>query len=198
LHLRNQSNKPLSNHEIVTIAVYLLGGDSHHIDTEDVAIKANEIAPRRFTWKKYPAQINIENVRTFLSDAKKQKNGGLLVGSGINGWLLTEKGIAFVKQEHPKMIPSLHSGFQLSHKDKNFRKNERVRLLASEAFQKFRNDGIDAVSVEEIRSFFRLDDYVSAESVNLKIERTVNLFGDDPELGDVVRALINRLRRKSE
>jgi hypothetical protein len=64
----------LSNHEIVTLAVYLLGGGTHHIDTEDIAIRANALAPGRFTWRKYPGQINIENVRTFLSDAKKPKN----------------------------------------------------------------------------------------------------------------------------
>ena len=65
--------KSFSNHEIVTLAVYLLGGESKAIDTEDVAVKANEIAPGRFNWRKYPHQINIENVRTFLSDAKKPK-----------------------------------------------------------------------------------------------------------------------------
>ena len=41
--------KALSNHEIVTLAAYLLGGDSKRIDTEDVAVKTNEIAPGRFT-----------------------------------------------------------------------------------------------------------------------------------------------------
>jgi hypothetical protein len=70
----------LSNHEIVTLAVYLLGGDSKRIDTEDVAVKANELAPERFAWRKYPNQINIENVRTFLSDAKKLKNEAYLIG----------------------------------------------------------------------------------------------------------------------
>jgi len=44
--------KALSNHEIVTLAVYLPGGDSKRIDTEDVAVKSNELAPGRFTWRK--------------------------------------------------------------------------------------------------------------------------------------------------
>lgn len=65
------SCKDLSNHEIVTLAVFLLGGDSQRIDTEDTAIKANELAPRRFTWRKYPDQINIETVRKRLWDARK-------------------------------------------------------------------------------------------------------------------------------
>ena|SRR5690348_2011607 len=76
------TQKELNNHEIVTLAVYLIGGDTQYVDTEDVAFKANEIAPGRFTWRKYRSQINIENVRTFLSDAKKQKNGGYLRGAG--------------------------------------------------------------------------------------------------------------------
>ncbi|MFZ0829061.1 MAG: hypothetical protein WAO02_16730 [Verrucomicrobiia bacterium] len=48
--------KALSNHEIVTLAVYLLGGDSKRIDTEDIAVKANELAPGRFNWRKYRDQ----------------------------------------------------------------------------------------------------------------------------------------------
>ena len=65
-----KTKKGLSNHEIVTLAVYLLGGDTQYVDTEDAAVKANELAPGRFTWRKYRDQINIENVRTFLSDAE--------------------------------------------------------------------------------------------------------------------------------
>ena len=76
---------PFSNIEIVTIAVYLLGGDSKYVDTEDIAIKTNELAPGRFTWRKYPEQINIDNVRKRLSDAKNVKKGGFLLGSFKKG-----------------------------------------------------------------------------------------------------------------
>jgi hypothetical protein len=58
--------KDLANHEIVTLAVFPLGGVTSNVDTEDVAIKANEIAPGRFTWRKYPEQINIDTVRKRL------------------------------------------------------------------------------------------------------------------------------------
>jgi hypothetical protein len=92
--MTSPKSKALSNHEIVTIAVYLLGGDTQRIETEDVAVKSNELAPGRFTWRKYPDQINIENVRTFLSDAKKPKNGSFLLGAGKDGWILTEAGLA--------------------------------------------------------------------------------------------------------
>jgi len=66
-----------SNTEIVTIAVYLLGGASNYVDTEDIAVKVDELAPGRFTWRKYSDQINIDNVRKRLSDAKNPKKGGI-------------------------------------------------------------------------------------------------------------------------
>ena len=60
----------LSNIEIVTFAVYLLGGETGPVDTEDIAIKASELAPGKFTWKKYREQVNIDNIRKRLSDAQ--------------------------------------------------------------------------------------------------------------------------------
>src|SRR5689334_18326851 len=61
----------LSQAEIVSLAVYRLGGAQRAVDTEDVAVEAHRIAPGRFSWKKYPDQINLELIRVFLSDAKK-------------------------------------------------------------------------------------------------------------------------------
>ena len=53
--MKSAPTKPqngLSNHEIVTLALYLLGGDTQYVDTEDIAVKANEVAPGRFTWRR--------------------------------------------------------------------------------------------------------------------------------------------------
>ena len=96
-------SKSLANHEIVTLAVYLLGGESQPVDAEDIAIKANEIAPKRFSWRKYPDQINLESVRKRLWDARKPEKGSYLTGSDRQGWLLTQNGLRFAK-EHSKNI----------------------------------------------------------------------------------------------
>src|ERR1039458_774422 len=85
----------LSNSEIVVIAAFRVGAAGLHADTEDIAVKANEIGPVRFTWKKYPEQINIDTVRKRLWDARKR---GHLVGSERDGWLLTETGTQFASQ----------------------------------------------------------------------------------------------------
>jgi hypothetical protein len=55
-----RAGKTVSQVEVVTLAVYVLGGESAQLDTEDIAIKANEFAPGRFASRKYPTQINLE------------------------------------------------------------------------------------------------------------------------------------------
>ena len=77
----HNSNDRFSNIEIITLAVFLLGGESNYIDTEDIAVKVNELAPGRFTWRKYPHQINIDNVRKRLSDAKNPRKGGYVAAA---------------------------------------------------------------------------------------------------------------------
>jgi hypothetical protein len=186
--------KGLSNHEIVTLAVYLLGGDTQYVDTEDVAVKANEIAPGRFTWRKYSDQINIENVRAFLSDAKKDKNGGFLRGAGKDGWLLTESGAAFAKAQVGSLENIDLSRERLSVKDRTWLQHERTRMLGSEAYTKFSEGMADAITSQEAESFFRLDVYVTGNAREDKIVRALNAFGSDPELGPAVRALAPKVR----
>lgn len=189
-------SKSLSNHEIVTLAIYLLGGDSHPIDAEDVAIKANEIAPKRFTWRKYPNQISLESIRKRLWDAKKPEKGGYLTGSDRQGWLLTEDGLTFAK-EHLKDIDSdLLSRKPLSLKEKQWLRNERIRMLASEAYLKFQGGDLEAITSHEAEAFFRLDDYVMGEARNRKVIRLVNTFGSDPELGQAVKELAGKIRER--
>jgi hypothetical protein len=36
--MTSKAAKALSNHEIVTLTVYLLGGETRRIDTEDIAV----------------------------------------------------------------------------------------------------------------------------------------------------------------
>lgn len=140
------AKRELANHEIVTLAAYLIGGDTQYVDTEDVAVKANEIAPGRFTWRKYPDQINIENVRAFLSDAKKQKNGGYLRGAGKDGWLLTESGVAFAKERVAGLEGVDLSRERLSVKDRKWLQHERERMLGSEAFAKYSAGMADGIT----------------------------------------------------
>lgn len=188
-------SKPLSNNEIVTLAVFLLGGDSHCVDTEDVAVKVNEIAPGRFTWRKYPDQINIEYVRVRLSEAKKSDSGGYLTGTGAKGWMLTQQGVSFARSRVKELRGVDLSKNRLSARDKQWLRAERNRLCASEAFHKAQSGAIDAVTIQEAETFFRLDDYVTGSARSRKLTRILNAFGADKELGRAVRDLAELVRK---
>ena len=62
----------INNVELVVLAAYLLGATLRLVETEDIAMKAHQMAPLRFAWRKYPEQIDIERVRVRLSQAKHE------------------------------------------------------------------------------------------------------------------------------
>lgn len=182
-------SKELANHEIVTLAVYVLGGRTRAVDTEDIAVKANELAPGRFVWRKYPDQINLEIIRVYLSDAKKDAKGLYLSGSGTDGWLLTERGLTFA-EKHAKALGSVDlSRETIDPRERSWRRGERARLLSSVAFRKVLAGEINAVSEAEAEAFFRVDAYVAPDMRQRRITRIANAFRDDPTLGKAVSIL---------
>src|SRR5262245_27289333 len=187
----------LSQGQVVTLAAYLLGGDRRVLDTEDLAVKANELAPGRFSWRKYRDQINLELVRVYASDAKKEAQGALLRGSGNEGWMVTEAGVAWAKT-HLDRLEGLRQARVRNPKADRVMKAERTRLLASEAFLKQKADLGATVSHREAETFFRLDPYIIGNKREERILRILNAFGDDPELGVVVRRLADQVRKSSE
>ena len=189
-------SKSVANHEIVTLAVYLLGGDSKHVDTEDVAVKANELAPGRFTWKKYPDQIHLEHIRVYLSDAKKPSKGSFLLGSGRQGWLLTERGLAFARENVNQIQSSDLSRAPLTPQQRQWIRRERERMLTSAAFSKLIAGLNDEISDAEVESFFGLSDYIVGKVRERKLTRMLNLLGEDEDLGPTIYALVGRVRGK--
>lgn len=87
--------------EIVAVVVYLLGGHTRSVDTEDVAIKANAMAPGRFVWRKYPEHIDLQAVRFALENAKRE-HCGYLIGTGNEGWMLSKLGLEFAQNNAKK------------------------------------------------------------------------------------------------
>ncbi len=192
-----ESDRNLTNHEIVTLAVYILGGDSHRIDIEDIAVQANKLAPGRFTWRKYPDQINIELIRAFLSDAKKVKNGCYLAGSGNEGWFLTATGLAFAKKSR-RSLKVLELGRKaVSPKVRMWMKRERERMLSTDAYAKFSAGKKEDITDQEAESFFRIDAYVTGKAREHKLMRAKNSFSDDHDLGSLVKYLDERLLRRT-
>lgn len=195
----NQPSKNrFANHELVTLALYLLGGDAKPVDLEDIAMKVNEIAPGRFTWKRYPAQINIKNVDAFLWDAKKPKNGSYVINAKRDEWILTTEGVAFARHMSSEMEGVDLSRKALSLKDRTWMRRERERMLGSEAYQKFAAGEGNKISTREAQAFFRIDAYVTGEARSGKLLRTSNVFGEDPELGPLIQLLLTRITQGSQ
>lgn len=193
--VKGEQLRALANHEIVTLALYLLGGEARKVDTEDIAKKANELAPGRFTWRKYSDQINIEHIRAFLSDAKKPKNGAYMTGVGKDGWLLTDAGLAFSRTRVDE-LPGLElSRKAISPKERNWIRRERERMLASEAYQKFSLGEWEKITVQEAQAFFRVDAYVTGTARSEKLLRASNVFGEDPELGLLIKQLLPKIEQ---
>ena len=195
--MKNASAKvqnELSNHEIVTLAVYLLGGDARRVDTEDIAIKANELAAGRFTWRKYRDQINIDTVRKRLWDAANPAKGEYLSGSEKEGWLLTPAGLKFATDNIASAQSADLSKERFGLKQRQWLRSERIRMLSSAAFAKIQDGAADTVTTEEAEEFFRIDAYVTGKSREQKITRALSVFGNDEELGRAVKLLAEKVR----
>ncbi len=195
LKLPAKKTKHLANHEIVTIALLLCGGDARSVDTEDIAVKASEIAPGRFAWRKYPDQINIDTVRKRLWDARKRNMGEFLTGCEKDGWQLTENGVKFAKRAKRRLGNQPVSP-RASLKERRFARAEKLRMLGTAAYAKFSAGSLPSITTQEAEVLFRIDDYVLAEQREKKILRAINLFGSDRQLGALVRLLALAVREK--
>lgn len=183
----------ITHSELVTWAVGLLGGDQKRIDTEDVAVKVFEIAPKRFSWKKYPHQINLELVRVYLSDAKKPEHGALLAGSGRTGWSLTRKGLDWIRSAKTRLqaLDASEGARRPSSAgsiDASRRNRERTRILSLPAWARWSN-GDRSVVRKEAMEVFRLDSYSTAAVLESKITRLRAMFPEDEEIGKFIKHL---------
>lgn len=189
------TEKGLTNEQAVVLALSLLGAELRIVDTEDVAVKADEIAPGRFRWRKYPQYINNELVHTSLRDAKRLSN--LVRGAGSDGWQLTTAGMELAAELQRRAF-SIEPRRHLDPQSKAWAKRERGRLLTESAFKKIETgEAVESIPKRDIDRFFRLDEYVTGEIRSARVQRILNSFLDDAELGPIVRALAERALKGS-
>lgn len=177
--------------EAATIALYLCGGEQDLAHTEDVAIRAAEIAPGMFSWEKHPQYIDKELVRVALSDARLKKR--YVVGSHDKGWMLTPTGVSYA--HGAAGIASAPTTRRRGRADQQFAR-ERARLRSSDAFEKFASGQQGQITDDEADAFFRLNVYVRGQARLRKITRIENEFAADQELGDVVALLAERAKQR--
>lgn len=172
------------------MAVYLCSGDVKVVDTEDAAVQANEIAPGRFSWRKYPGQINIELVRISLSEAKRRH--GYLAGTGRDGWSLTPSGLAWAKTEGALLLDVDQSRRREERKGGSFDEarwqRERERVTRTPAWELWES-GERGIPMREAEAVFRIDNYAIGRTRDLKIARLRGLFEEDPEVAPFITAV---------
>jgi hypothetical protein len=182
----------LSNHNIVTIAIALLGGDTDHIDREDIAIKVNELAPGKFNWRKYPNRIDLEAVGVALRDAKKNKNGGLIIGDNTKGWMLSPNGFRWLSS-----LNTSDSEIDNTLEEKrsiaiSSQVSERERLNQTTAYDLFLAGRESEITQQDFFQFARVNEYFKAKAR----ERRFTIV-DIAVAGDVsLSALWNYLKNK--
>lgn len=140
----------LSDKDIVIYALYLLDGWQKRVHTEDIALKCYELAPTKFSWVKYPQYPDLAPARFALETAKKPQYGSLVKGESekkrtvrnIGGWMLTDKGIQWIKENKPRIEQYLGKHRPIGDRLSTDRKLKE--LLRSVAFNKFRNYGEEA------------------------------------------------------
>jgi len=149
----------LTNIQVVTLAVFYLGGETKAVDIEDIAIRAFEISPHKFAWKKYPEMIDKAVVQFALKDASIPKAGSpLLSGSIKHGYLLTSSGLEWAKSFQGQSIQSAEKTYRSnSTSDKLIL--ERTRLEASVAFNKYLAGNLEEITDGDYQDFTRVNEY---------------------------------------
>ncbi len=190
----SRSATDLPQHEIVALAAYLAGADRSHADMEDIAVKANEIAPGRFSWRKYKNQIDLELIYKHLWDLTKPDKGEYVTGTKKDGWLLTLAGTSFAERTLGKLKDLQPARERRSRQEEAWIQRERSRMLSEPAFLKIR-EGRDAeLTQSDAEKFFRLDDYVIGAARAKKIQQAENAFHDDPDIGPALPKIASKAR----
>ena len=153
----------------------------------------------RFSWKKYPDQINLELIRVYLSDAKMK--GELVLGSGRTGWRLTQKGLKWAEGmareigqvDTSRSRAKLRSGSV----DEQRWRRERSRLVSTAAWTNWSGGNRD-ISATQAKEVFRIDSYAREVMRVAKITRLQSLFAADDEVTPFLDHLIKVLNKEAE
>jgi len=168
----------LSNPEILTLAVYLLGGTTSPVDLENAAIEAFKIAPKKFSWINYEDRIDLRIVQYALQDAAKSKTH-YLKGSSKYGYMLTQTGLNWARQFNEKKQITTTSR-KMSPSDLILK--EKIRLKSTRAYQKFIASEKEKITIMEFREFTRVNDYFPKQIKDQRYEKIENTVREDDNL----------------
>ncbi|MBI5840853.1 MAG: hypothetical protein HZB19_12190 [Chloroflexi bacterium] len=171
----------LSNSEIVTLAIYLLGGTIAPIELEDAAVKAFALAPKKFSWKKYEDQIDLRIVHYSLQTAVKP-NVGYLKGDSKHGYMLTQIGLKWAEKfDETKQLSTTSRKLSLS----DLIQKEQIRLKNASAYKKYMSGDKEKITVMDFREFTRVNDYFPEDIRRQRYAKIDNAVKDDIDLKNI-------------
>ncbi|MCY4017818.1 MAG: hypothetical protein OXG39_00270 [Chloroflexi bacterium] len=189
----------MSNVHLVTIAIANLGGHETYVDTEDIAIQVNELAPGKFSWRKYPEYIDLQVVKYALQDARRERNGGLVVGGSSGGWMLSLAGMEWIndldtadKDTRGGLVSYRKGSLLLS------QELELNRLRRTEAFSLYRENKTEELLLIDLYKFARINEYFPAKTRQRRFIFIENVVSRDAELQDLWSILKERFAEEFE
>tara|TARA_B100001121_G_C18628985_1_gene593319 strand:+ start:689 stop:1279 length:591 start_codon:yes stop_codon:yes gene_type:complete len=186
--------KKIKNIELVTIALYELGGARKFIDTEDIAVRADGIDNERFKWrnKKYKFYIDKGLIIESLNAARVRKIGAFVKGNDKQGWILTTIGLEFCKLSKHKFNGKIIRKKRLSKIEKKYLLREENRIINTDAYKKFMGNGDKNITENDIKILFKVNDYTSKIDLDKRIIDLLDNFKDQ----DKIYQLINNYKKE--
>ena len=186
--------KKIKNIELVTIALYEMGGARKFIDTEDIAVQADRIDNERFKWrnKKYKEFIDKGLIVESLNAARVRKIGAFVKGNDKQGWILTTIGLDFCKSSKHKFNGKVIRKKRLSAVEKKYILREENRIMNTDAYKKYLSNDNKNITSQDIKNLFKVNDYTSAKDLDKRIIDLLDNFKDQ----DQIYQLINNYKKE--
>lgn len=172
----------LSNVQIVLLAIFDLGGETNSIDIEDIAIKAFEYAPEKFSWRKFKDKIDLRVVSYAIKDAMIPKKGpSLISGNYRHGFMLTTDGLNWARS----FATTSESIKSSSYRNKSISEKiilEKNRLVSSTAYLKYISGESGSITLSDFQDFARVNEYFPVHALQRRFALISNVVKDDENL----------------
>lgn len=178
----------LSNLDVVLYALYLLGGTQKKIFTEDIAKKSFELAPSRFSWRRYPQYPDIDPARLRLVEARSER--GLITGRAGNvvgfkqpdGWIFSPKGISWIEKNRTRLSQAF--GKNPEPVNRTILSGKLKELQSSTAYKKYIKDqSCENIKPYEFTDFLNASLDTPAPVLRDRIDKISALAASDKNKG---------------
>ena len=178
----------LSNQEIVTLALFVLGQGQKGFDIETIAKKADELSPGSFRWKTDPKMISDSNVWDSLSNARKKK----YILEKTSNYFLTEAGVEFSSKNIKNIKDQKNYTSRLRGLDKEIYESTKIRIMNSSAYSKILQNLNSEITLNEYREMFNLNKYIDKSKELEKVQKYLNMFVNEKDILNRIKLVSNK------